>query len=94
MGGKFKPGQSGNPGGRPADSPEVAKAKELLRKLCPKAAEVVERCLKSKKFGEQRWAAETILGYGIGKPAQAVEFSDKGNEQLAAILEIVRKDPK
>ena len=90
----YPKGVSGNPGGRPKDSEELKAIKDELRKLCPEAVEGVAKYLKSRKFPEIKWAIEMALSYGIGKPAQALEFSEEGSQQLAAILEIVRKDPK
>lgn len=87
----FEKGKSGNPGGRVKETPEIKEAKEALRKLAPDAAKAVEVCLKSKKFIERKWAAETVLSYSIGKPTQMVELSDDGTGPISAILEIVRK---
>ena len=45
---RFKPGQSGNPAGRPKRTEEEKEAMEKIRSLAPRAAEEMENILRSK----------------------------------------------
>lgn len=65
--GSFKPGQSGNPGGRPKAQHNLL---ELCRNLAPKALEALEAALEVPK--ERVRAAEILLAYGYGRPVQAM----------------------
>jgi hypothetical protein len=70
----FKPGVSGNPGGRPR---EVAHVRELARKYTDEAILALVDVLRNKKErGSARVAAaEALLSRGYGRPAQAIELS-------------------
>lgn len=46
---RFKPGTSGNPGGRPKKTAAELKAVEKMKKLTPEAVDVVEGILKNSK---------------------------------------------
>jgi len=82
----FKPGQSGNPGGRPAGLSEY-------RALCrEKSEEVLEKVMKA--FGRLRSAQDilemgtplfrVLAEHGWGKPTQAVHVSDPGGGPVQA----------
>ena len=64
--GRFQPGTSGNPSGRPPGITDkrVSARKELLEPLLPEA---VERLREAVCDGE-RWAIEEILRYCIPRP--------------------------
>ncbi len=68
----FKPGQSGNPGGRPA---VVRGIQELARQHTPEAVEALVEALK--RPGERVRAAEVMLAYGYGRPTQQVEVDGR-----------------
>jgi hypothetical protein len=63
--GQFKPGQSGNPGGKPKGYAEM---REAARAYTDEALETLVRNLKSKTLGVQ--AAVAILNRGWGMPSQ------------------------
>lgn len=83
--GKFKPGQSGNPGGRPTNP-----FGELIRKKTKDGEEIVDKVLevlrKSKKNSEILWAAEWLRDTGWHKPIQGLRQVDgEGNDVLHPI---------
>jgi hypothetical protein len=61
----WRPGKSGNPGGRPA----VTEAMRLCRELTPEAVETLQKNLKSRNPMAQIAAATKILEFAWGKPA-------------------------
>jgi hypothetical protein len=64
--GKFLPGVSGNPNGRPKGSTDKRTQirEELLGPILPKAVEKLEAAVDQ---GE-RWAIELVIGFSIPKP--------------------------
>lgn len=46
--GRFKPGSSGNPGGRPKHTPEQLDALDAIKSLTPEAVETMARLLRAK----------------------------------------------
>ena len=87
---KFKPGQSGNPGGRPAI---VKTIQELARQKTPEAVAALLAALK--KPGERVAAASVLLAYGYGRPVQAQNLRvirsihDLTDAEVAAIASTV-----
>ena len=75
--GKFIKGQSGNPRGRPpgkGPGPIVMyDLKQAMRALCPEAAKVVKRCLKSDDEKIALLAAQIAFDRGFGKPEVSAE---------------------
>jgi hypothetical protein len=85
----FKPGQSGNPGGR-AHMPEELKIK--LRNEIPK---VIDFWIKaytdtSENFSNRNKAAENLIYYGYGKPKESVEV-EHISEAVESHEETLRK---
>lgn len=70
---KFKPGQSGNPNGRPKDT--IA---PLARAKGKEAFETLVKLLKSKDENIRLKASIAILERGFGKPTQPIEGDLKG----------------
>ena len=70
--GKFKAGQSGNPGGRPKIPEDV---KEATRAACPKAVAVLVELLDDSKALIRLEAAKTLLDRGYGKAVQMQDVS-------------------
>ena len=64
--GRFTPGASGNPSGRPPGITDkrVAVKKQLLEPLLPEA---IERLSEAVSEGE-RWAVELVVTYSLPKP--------------------------
>lgn len=70
--GTFKPGQSGNPGGRPKEAAEV---KALAREYGPEAIEKLVALMRADDPRVSKAAADSLLDRGYGKPAQSLEHS-------------------
>lgn len=68
----FKPGQSGNPGGRPKS---VAIVKEAAQAYGLEAIQKLAELMHSDNPTIARAAARDLLERGYGKPAQSVELS-------------------
>lgn len=79
-------GQSGNPGGRPPKSREQKEFERKMLELSPKAAAILARKLDSTKFEEVRWAVETLLDRGFGKPLVSQDLDVNTNEQSSPTL--------
>lgn len=67
----FKPGQSGNPSGRPKANPEV---REALKAASVDAARKLVELLKSKNDKVAFQAAQEILNRTEGKPRECVQM--------------------
>ena len=68
----FKPGQSGNPTGRPKVEGYI---RELAQRHGPEALQTLVELLRSGKEPIHLGAAEALLNRGYGRPAQAVELA-------------------
>ena len=82
----FKPGQSGNPGGRPKINEEF---RERARKAVD--AHVLDAWIGEVVARGDEWmrAAENLASYGYGKPAQAVQVSADENAGLEIVIRTV-----
>lgn len=83
---KFKPGQSGNPGGRPA----LLKGVQALAR--ERTEDSVNALLAALKVPGERVAAATILlAYGYGRPVQTMhlrkirDIGDLDDDELAIL---------
>jgi Family of unknown function (DUF5681) len=102
----FKPGQSGNPDGRPK-RPEtiearrvVADVKAAARELTPVAMDTLEKAMTDQKapWAAKITAAIAVLDRGWGKPTQQVaanvsffdQMSDEEHRIMLAALEALR----
>ena len=85
--GRFKPGVSGNPKGKPKSDPLV---REILRANSAEAALKLVELLNSEKEQTRLMAAQEILNRTEGKPMQAVNMEVSGEldmrSQIRAIL--------
>ena len=70
----FKPGQSGNPGGRPKIPEDV---KMAFRAACPEAVEILIGIMRNpkEKTPYRLDAIKTILDRAYGRPVQAQDIS-------------------
>lgn len=89
---RFKPGQSGNPSGRPKKRRDI---EALAQEQDEKAMKVMARLLNSTDERVALAAAQAILDRGHGKPRQSVsaEIDDKrdaANVSDAELLAIAR----
>ena len=82
----FKPGESGNPSGRPKESPEI---KELARALGPEAIAKLAEFMRGEDSKLAKAAADSLLDRGFGRPAQTVDTTianaDGSNVSLAIL---------
>ena len=76
----FKPGQSGNPGGRGG---EYYEAQEICRDAAPEAARVIIELLQSDDDRVRLMAAKEIFDRAFGRPK---EFNPKGEPDALAGL--------
>jgi hypothetical protein len=85
--GRFTPGVSGNPSGRPKI---VAEIQELARQHTPSAIKALVQIVEDEKASPSARvaAAAHILDRAYGKPPQAVEHT--GNSVLQVITGILR----
>lgn len=89
----FKKGQSGNPGGRPKEDPEL---KELCKLRAHEAVATLVEVMKSKKSpaAARVTAACAILDRGYGKPMQTTELTGKDGKDLIPepdMMEVARR---
>src|SRR6185312_4912673 len=87
----YKPGQTGNPHGRPRSNAVIKELAQLEGPACIKAL-VQLRDGKGVSPAVRRAAAESLLDRGFGRPEQTVsvrrirDISDLDDDELAAIL--------
>lgn len=83
--GSFKPGQSGNPGGRPKNTQERKDALAAIRSLAPNAADVIAQILADEKAppAVRLKAANDVLDRTYGK-AEATVHLDADKAKLAS----------
>jgi hypothetical protein len=77
----FKPGQSGNPGGRSKAQIDVRTA---AREYTQEAIDTLVLVMRNGKPSEAAMAANSLLGRGWGRPQSGVELSGADGTPLAA----------
>jgi hypothetical protein len=99
---RFRPGETGNPGGRPRGTMQFA---ELIAEETRNGAEMVEyalavlrsRCRKAPKVWAVEYLTERMLGRApqsielTGKNGPPVEFSDARDELLARLARVLAR---
>lgn len=87
---KWKPGESGNPSGKPSAHRAVlvASVKEMLAQVDPKLNKnlferLLEQCARRALQGS-KWHMGVLLDYGLGKPTQMLEHS--GGIDLSEVI--------
>ena len=86
--GRFKPGVSGNPQGRPGG---YAEFREMCRSKSPAAVEALEGAL-TEGGPSAVAAARVLLEYGWGKPSSAPEDLDAVREGGGSALSVLTRD--
>ena len=90
IGNRFKPGQSGNPGGRPKqDLPG-----EIARAIFEGDAEAIRDVFRKELRKGNHKLFEVLADRGYGKVKQGVELSGPDGDPIATEIEIVLVDPK
>jgi hypothetical protein len=83
---RFKPGQSGNPGGRTKAHAEFVK---LMQENAGKAVNRLVTGLAGADLTDSRECAKIILAYAHGKPKQAVELTGEDGGLIG--VEVIRR---
>ena len=88
--GRFLPGISGNPGGRPR---EVGHVRELAREHSDEAIETLVDLMRHAKSDAARGAAaQALLDRGYGKSvAVSMDVVDEGQAHLEALQELIER---
>ena len=82
--GRFQPGVSGNPAGRPPGDPEF---KELAKQKTDEAFQVVLGLMeKGRSERIKLQAAELVLAYGHGRPRQGLDVETPGTDNIQELF--------
>lgn len=79
---QFKPGKSGNPGGKPK---WLKAARESLQSLTPLARKTLRQVMKNGADKDKVAAAKTVLEFTVPKPRQTHRVEGKGGDPLAVL---------
>lgn len=87
----FKPGQSGNPKGRPKNTPEQKDALQAIRDLAPHAARELENILNAEdsSYAVKLKAIDMILERTYGKAEAVVNVNDPQRETFEDLRKMV-----
>lgn len=85
----FKPGKSGNPGGRPKLGDGYHSIREMCRAASPDMIRVLIEIATDPNCAESTriTAANSLLDRGYGRPAQAVTGEDGGPVHIRVLVE-------
>lgn len=89
----FKPGQSGNPFGRPKKTQEQKDALAAIRDLAPEASQVLYAVMSDPRTppAARLKAVEMVLDRTYGKPDMQVTVDDPKNDAISDIRAEVAK---
>jgi hypothetical protein len=88
----WKPGQSGNPLGRPKIEPRVRRyARKFDRRMCTVLASIAED--KTAPWSERRRAAMDLIAIGSGRPATTQELVGRPDAPLGPLVNINMGNP-
>jgi hypothetical protein len=85
----FKPGQSGNPGGRSLAQIDVRNA---ARKYTGEAIDTLVLVMRNGKPGEAAMAANALLDRGWGRPTQQQQISGEGGGAITVVTGVTRSE--
>lgn len=87
---RFKPGQSGNPGGRPKRTAAELKAVQKMKKLTPEAVDVVVGILRNEKASlyARLQAAEIIFNRAMGRPETYLKVDNAEQSVEASVARL------
>ena len=87
---RFKPGQSGNPGGRPKRTAAELKAVQKMKKLTPEAVDVVVSILRNDKASlyARLQAAEIIFNRAMGRPETYLKVDNAEQSVEASVAHL------
>src|SRR3954465_10012993 len=86
---RFRPGQSGNPGGRPKAERNV---RELAQQHTSEAGEALVDVGRTGKPAERVQAATALLDRGWGRPSTAIEMTSTVKTSLVDLLTSINAD--
>ncbi|MBI5922035.1 MAG: hypothetical protein HY847_10380 [Betaproteobacteria bacterium] len=86
----FKPGRSGNPGGRPKKTEEQRTLEQMCREKTPDALGTVLSIMASGENERNKLAAaQYVIDRGWGKAKQEIEHVGKGGAELSLSVSFV-----
>ncbi len=77
---RFKPGESGNPKGRPVDPPELKDFKTAMKTFVNSSTYI--RALQKRALAGQPKALEMAAHYGAGKPTDTLNVTQESYEDF------------
>lgn len=86
----FKPGQSGNPGGRPKKTPQELDLIAACKAKTPEALAVITKIMQTgDKDSVRLAAAQSIIERAYGKPVQPADVSVSGGLMIGRIERVI-----
>lgn len=88
----FRPGESGNPGGRPNEDSMTREVKRLAKEKSPEAIARLVFWMQSDNPKASVSAANALLDRAVGKPKQAIVGGDEDDLpiQLAGVIKLTK----
>lgn len=84
--GQFKPGQSGNPGGRPKTATFAEEVRHFLREQDDAGTERLRTLLEKLCEEDPKAALQFLCSYAFGKPAERLDVSATGKGRFLASI--------